>query len=131
MRKLLFISLIAIAALSCEKGSEKRCEELKGAVKTDDKETVKKIVTKLTYDLERKVTANDPVGHSENYQILIDRLNGECGVVASDLCYACVQTFPATSEIKLVIELGTHSIIRVLDITTNQAGKLVCSNMHE
>jgi hypothetical protein len=131
MKKFLLILLIAVLGLGCEKENETSCEDLKIAVKTDDIETVKDIVTLLAFDLEAKVTAEDPTGNYNNFKTLIERLNGECDVTATEICYGCIYTLPETSEIELVIPLGTHSVTRVLDIAPNQAGKLICTNMHE
>ena len=131
MRKFLVILTLCILAASCEKDPSNRCEGLKGAVQTDDLATIKEIVTRLAADLRPQPTANDPDGHRDNFYTLIDRLNGECDITAEALCYACVQTLPATSEIKLTIALGTHSVVRILDVRPNQSNELICSNMHE
>lgn len=131
MKKLLLILLISVLGFGCEKSEEKRCEDLEIAIKTDDVEKVKSIVTLLAFDLEPKVTAEDPSGNYNNFKILIDRLNGECDVVATEICYGCIYTFPATSEIEVEIPLGTNTVTRFLDIRPDQSGKLICGGMHE
>lgn len=132
MRKLLLLLPLAFLGLGCEKDNSERCEGLRVAVQNDDIATVKDIVNRLTEDLNAQApTATDPSGHYDNYLTLIDRLNGECDVNATEVCYACIQTLPETSEIKLVIPLGTHSQTRIIDIKPDQSGKLICSNMHE
>lgn len=132
MRKFLLLLPLALLALGCEKDNSERCEGLRVAVQNDDIATAKDIVNRLTEDLNAQApTATDPYGHYNNYLTLIDRLNDECDVNATEVCYACIQTLPETSEIKLVIPLGTHSQTRIIDIRPDQSGKLICSNMHE
>ncbi|MGN6293675.1 MAG: hypothetical protein ACTHMV_13100 [Chitinophagaceae bacterium] len=117
MRKLLLMLPLAFLTLGCEKNTSKRCEELKVAVQNDDVGRVKDIINRLAADLGAGMaTATDPDGYYNSYHTLIDRLNDECEVNATGICYACIYTFPGTSEIKLEIFLGTHSVTRVIDV---------------
>jgi hypothetical protein len=132
MRKFLLLLPLVILAFGCEKDASERCEGLRTAVKNDDIEGVKEIVNRLTADLTaQSATATDPDGHHNTYLTLIDRLNDECDINATGVCYACIDTYPPQSEIKLTILLGTHSVTRIIDLWPNQQGKFVCIGMHE
>lgn len=132
MRKFLLLLPLAILALGCEKDNSERCEGLRTAVQNDDIGAVKEIVNRLTADLNAQAaTATDPDGHYNTYLTLIDRLNDECDLNATGVCYACIDTYPGTSEIKLIIPLGTHSKTRIIDLRPDQEGRFVCTGMHE
>lgn len=132
MRKLLLLLPLAILALGCEKDNSERCEGLRIAVQNDDIGAVKEIVNRLTADLEAQAaTPTDQEGHRNSYLTLIDRLNDECDLNATGVCYGCIDTYPSTSEIKLNILLGTHSVTRTIDLSPDQEGRFRCTNMHE
>jgi hypothetical protein len=130
MKKILTLALSVFFLVSCKKEVPKNCEGLKTAIQTDNLEEVKNIVELLTSDLASQPTADDPTGHRQNFQTLVNRLN-DCDVKATAVCYECIDTLPATSEIKLVIAQGSHTVIRIIDILPDQRNRLKCSNMHE
>lgn len=132
MRKLLLLLPLAFLGLGCEKDNSERCEGLRIAVQNDDLGTVKDIIFRFTSDLNAQApTATDPDGHYNTYLTLIDRLNDECDMDATGVCYACIDTLPGTSEIKLTILLGTHSVTRIIDLRPDREGRFVCTGMHE
>jgi len=124
---------LAFLFLGCEKDNSARCEGLKVAVQNDDIATVRYIVNRLAADIKMQAstTIADPEGYHNSYLMLIDRLNDECDMKALGVCYACIDTLPATSEIKLIIFTGSRTMTRIIDVRVDREGTLVCTNMHE
>lgn len=76
-------------------------------------------INKLVTDLVPSKTDSDPIGHKENLALLIEQLNIQCDNITAELiCYACIKTGIAQSEILVTTDsLGTD-INRVIDILT-------------
>ena len=73
----------------------------------------------MTIDLFPEATNNDAIGQSENMNLLIQRLNSQCATMeATLLCYACIKTLPAQSEIRVLLDSLEFTVERVLDIST-------------
>ncbi len=101
MKKLLVLVLLA-GLVSCEKQKIEPidCEAFISGLIALDENTVKTEIEKLTVDLKPQASAEDVIGHAGNLQTLIDRLNSGCDdYTASILCYACIYTYPAQSEV--------------------------------
>jgi hypothetical protein len=130
MRNIIILLAIAAFFSGCDKVTESDCVELKSAVLTDNLAEVKRSVNGITSSLKAVTSADDPTGHRRNFSILIERLNS-CDLSATEVCYACIQTLPATSEIRIEIERDSQTISRIIDIRPNRANRLECSNMHE
>ncbi len=91
---------------SCEKGKEEiivNCNNLVPAFAGMESLRVKNEINKLTADLEPNPTEDDKIGHRENVNILINRINSNCESLHVGIgCYACILTYPAQTEIILV-----------------------------
>ncbi len=85
----------------------------------------------LTHDLASEPIQSDILGHKENLDILVERLNKKCDeILASKLCYACIETNPPISEISIELDsLGTM-ISRVIDIDTPSNKDLKFHRIH-
>ncbi|HLF64485.1 MAG TPA: hypothetical protein VI603_12065 [Saprospiraceae bacterium] len=71
------------------------CEDLKNAVLKKVEQWTDYEINKLCFDLLPYPTAEDDIGHEENLNELVKRLNTECGNIITTLqCYACIETGP-------------------------------------
>lgn len=101
MKKLLVLILLA-GLVSCEKKEIQSidCEVFIFGLNAKDESIVKEEIAKLMVDLNPRPTPEDAIGHSGNFQTLISRLNSDCDAcTASLVCYACIYTHPAQSEV--------------------------------
>lgn len=140
IRDCAFILLFVACISSCDKPVEDTdndwenldCGNLKTGIIDMDSEIVKSEVNKLVTDLEPVRTDSDPIGHKENLDLLIERLNTQCDNITAELiCYACIETNPPQSEILVTTDsLGT-GIDRVVDILTPDDDTLYCLRIHE
>ena len=74
---------------------------------------------------------NDEFGHFNNLNTLIDRLNSNCPQIhAKKYCYACIETFPVQSEIKVEFNFLGNQIVRIIDISTPDDGILLSLRSH-
>ena len=127
----LIISLLLLLA-ACEDDSlDADCTLLIDALVHDDNETLKAEVDKLTVGLTPQITEEDPFGHRENMNTLIDRLNAQCKYVEASLfCYACVETLPVQSEITVLVDSAGTQVCRIIDIVTHEEETLSFSSVH-
>lgn len=95
----ILLVVLATTLASCVQLREEHplCE----ALKTSDRAVVADWVDHLAGDLDPVATTEDPVGHEENIETLLDRLNDLDCVSAALGCYACIETLPPKSEIIL------------------------------
>lgn len=75
-------------------------------------------------------TEDDPTGHQQNLQSFINRLEKKCSFQADLICYACIETNPSQSEVKIVLDSVGHQVERVLDILTPEDDVMVIWNIH-
>jgi len=98
------------------------------AINSGNENYVESEVNALCIDLLPQSTDSDALGHEANLNKLIERLDMVDCLSASLGCYACIETFPLTSEI--FIELPTSDKLFVIDLRTPGDGILVFSGMH-
>jgi hypothetical protein len=120
----LFISCLLIVS-SCRKDIDKKsCRELREAVIADEKIAANASITALIKGLpHREHTA-------ENLQSLTDSINRSCEIFASVLCFACIQTLPEQSEIRLSATDGSGTVVKIIDISSNDNNQMIFVNMH-
>jgi len=114
----------------CKKTTGIKCEGLVAAVQEDNVAVVKSMITAMAAQFEPRVSGSDPDGHYQSYLGLIGLLN-DCGFRAVGVCYGCVYTFPATSEIRLSFGHGAGEIVRVIDVAPDGSNRFVCTAMHQ
>ena len=104
------------------------CQRLsKNIEKKRDKAVAADIKT-LSAQMKSIRTDFDPLGHSENLDNLVRKLNNQCMALEFTVkCYACIYTYPAQSEILVTFPDG---LIRVLDISTPENGNLEFLRVH-
>jgi hypothetical protein len=97
----------------------------------NDEAKVSEIMMDFTADLTPNATTDDPLGHEENLQKLVNALNEGTCLEVSIICYACIETLPAQSEIKVEVDLNGASVVRIMDISTPEDDTLKYIRMHE
>ena len=96
----------------------------------DDK--VKVEINKLLADLHPSSTDDDPSGHKNNTDTLLNRLNTCCdGLRASLVCYNCILTYPGQSEIRVDIDSSGYKVSRTIDICNPEDDILRFMRAHE
>jgi hypothetical protein len=117
-----FIGLLAFSA--CDKDDRPSdCDLLKTGISKTDPAKVKDAISGFIHRLPSLSQKHS----AENLQKLADAIKRQCGANVQLLCYACIQTLPEMSEIK-VSYLGAYAII---DISIDREGTMVYSSMHE
>ena len=134
-RVLILILSAVLFLISCDKAESTDqfkvdCNQLRAGIINTDMTIVNLEIAKLIYDLNPDLTTSDPIGHKNNFDILINRIN-KCNEVSAVLfCYACIKTYPAQSEIIVATDSMGIRISRILDISTPNDNKLVFINIH-
>ncbi|MDC8002089.1 hypothetical protein POV26_13665 [Aequorivita todarodis] len=138
MKKIIFTSIFIILLISCSKSDNDNdnqmlidCANFRIALLNFDSEQLNIEVNKLTSDLAPSPDINDRIGHLKNLDILIERLNSECtDIIAAKECYACIETNPVQSEIKVKLDSFGIQIDRIIDINTSEADILKSVRVH-
>jgi hypothetical protein len=129
--KRLFIPIFIFCLFAgCKKSGGIRCEGLVSAVQEDNIEMVKSMITAMASRFSPKVSATDPDGHYQSYLELIGLLS-DCGFNAAGVCYGCVNTLPATSEIRVSLVQGVVEFVRIIDVAPDGSNRFVCTGMHQ
>jgi len=134
--KFLIITLV-IFLISCSKNDENDdqsqidCDRLKAALVNFNSEQLNFEVNKLTEDLLPSPTQDDEIGHFINMNTLVTRLNDNCPQIrATKECYACIESIPLQSEIKVELDSSGIQIVRLIDISTPSDGILISLRSH-
>jgi hypothetical protein len=136
MKTITAIVLLTFAsfALSCDKGNSPilnlNCRNLKNGIINSDPDAVGKEISKLTKDLYPKPTTEDKVGHSANFDILVDRLNQCEEIFAEWSCYCCIKTYPPQTEILIKTYSKGQEFKQIIDIRTPEDSNLVYRTIH-
>lgn len=117
--------------LGCQQKENTACEEFKVALINSDEVYVGTYINNLCTDLQAKITVDDPDGHQENTDILIQRIMNDCDVSVSLVHYALIETFPTQSEISVSVIENQDTTIRVIDLLNDPDGLLSFAGMHE
>jgi hypothetical protein len=105
-------------------GREYSCAQLQKGIISSDYSVVKDEISRLISDLKPKPSENDRLGHGENFDTLLMRIN-KCGNIHAEmLCYGCIKTYPAQSEIIVKTDSSGIIIKRTLDILTSEDSSL-------
>jgi hypothetical protein len=90
-----------------------------------DSEVLTVQINYLLNDLEPESSTTDGLGHGDNLEILIDRMTTQCDSIEAEiLCYACIKTLPAQSEIAVHIDSAGTYLSRTIDILTPDDGAM-------
>ncbi|MFT3678288.1 MAG: hypothetical protein QM781_20510 [Chitinophagaceae bacterium] len=136
MKRILFFLLILTIYTGCSKDNEHTaqsidCVALKQAVTNDEVAVVKELINEFAANIQAPASLN---GFNE-YKFLIDelakRLKTSCGISVEVLCYACIDTLPAQTEVRLKFSAGLVSIEKTLDLIVTDDNQVRCVNMHD
>jgi hypothetical protein len=130
-----YLLFLAFLALSCDKVNTPafglNCRQLKNGIINSDQDAIGNEISKLTQDLVPKPTIEDNIGHSANFDLLIERLN-QCEETSAQLiCYCCILTYPAQSEILISTYSDRKNIVQIIDIITPRDSVLVYRTIHD
>lgn len=107
-----------VSFFACEDTATKLCDELQADMVAFNAEAVKSTLNPWLSGNLPVPTNEDPIGHQQNLENFVDRLNDDCGLEASIVCYACIETYPPQSEVRVMIDSSGLTVVRVLDILT-------------
>ena len=138
MKNIIFLSIFAIFLISCNKKEDDNdnqsllnCSNFRMALLNLDSEQLNIEINKLTWDLVPISELNDEIGHLKNLNELVERLNSSCkDFIAIKECYACIETNPVQSEIKIELDSFGYQIERIIDISTPENEVLTSIGMH-
>ena len=112
MRRILFAFICFLLITGCEKNQEvTNCKELQTAFFNNDQTKIQQAVTEAINRLRSKTHTQ------ENLTALAARLTNECGITAKILCFSCIKTLPAQSELRLSVTDGTRIVNKTIDIS--------------
>jgi hypothetical protein len=140
MKALLTLLSICLVFTACHKSSDCKpdngsgfdCLAFKTGIVINDDAAVSAEIEKLTADLFPAATSStDPYGQAQNINVLVQRLSAQCDVTATLICYACIKTYPAQSEIRVVFTMNGTAYSRVLDISFTPQNMLTYVHNHE
>jgi hypothetical protein len=131
---LLFIVLLVVLS-SCEKNninpdSSIDWNGLRDAVIERDNSKIDQEISKLLAHSEPEPKGDDLIGQKANIDKLIREINKSAVLSAELICYACIDTLPAQTEIRLTAFNGIP-VIRVIDISTPDDGMLEYWGIHD
>lgn len=136
MNRLAFWLLIffTLGIQACHKDSTvtgpEDCSALRDGLVDREIEPIGSELTQLTMDLKPQPTADDPLGHAENLQTLVNRLL-ECEDLQVALqCYACIYTLPAQSELIITLDSVGIPVERTVDVATPEQEVLSFVSIH-
>ena len=131
MAKYWYFLLLVLGMFACQDAITPECEPFQSAVKNWDDEAVNAIVDELAKDLDPEPRPDDDIGHEGNLGILMRRLKEQCDQVkVRKICYACIKTLPAQSEITFSLDSAGVEVHRILDISTPDDGPMIGIRMH-
>ena len=119
-------SLLLILALSCTKhdlGSD--CIQLKNGVSNNNINDVSYSVNQFIAKLGSRAHTN------QNLIALAQIISTNCSLDVEVLCYGCIYTLPAQSELKISFLESGNYVSKVIDISENSSGEMKFANMHE
>ena len=143
MKNLLVFPIVLIVLFSCSSRDDQasaddglmeeiNCVNLQNSLTALDSEKVNMEINKLTADLFPDPTPEDEVGHSANLERLIQRIDENCGELdVALICYACIETLPPQSEIKITYTVEEEIIEKIVDIASPKNGSLESVGIHQ
>lgn len=132
MRSLVFFSTLFYLGIGCTVDNPiHETKSLCDAVATKDDMSTRMIIDELCLGYLPDATTQDALGHEKNLADLIQSINTNypCAV-ASLVCYACIETNPAISEIRIDVEIDSSNYFVVIDLFTPDDDVISFSNMH-
>ncbi len=106
-------------------------QSLCNAIANKDDMSTRMLIDDLCTTYLPQPTTMDAIGHEKNINNLIQSINDDypCAV-ASLVCYACIETNPAISEIRIDVQIDSNNYFVVIDLFTPEDDVISFSNMH-
>ena len=118
--------LLLLLALSCTKqdlGSD--CKSLQEGITSNDVNKVNSSISKFIAELSYKTHT------SENLTSLAQKISASCSVNVDVLCYGCINTLPAQSELTVSFSSAGTTVTKVIDISESSSKEMKFVNMHD
>lgn len=136
MKRILFFLLTLSVYSGCSKDNEHTaqsvdCVALKQAVTNDDVAVVKQLINEAGATIQAPIGLNAFNAYKFSIDELIKRIKANCDISIEVLCYGCIDTLPAQSEIRLTFSAGLIRIEKTLDLIVTDDGRVRCQNMHD
>jgi hypothetical protein len=130
--KLLLLSILFLGFVwnGCSDTIELPCKELRESLAELEEETTANLLNDLLKDLPPNPTTDDLTGHRANLDLFVERLDDQCGFQVYVECYACVETFPAISEVGINLDSSGVSVRRIVDIRTPDEALMTVTGVH-
>ncbi len=121
----IFIFLLFAAGCSKEHLQSPDCNKLKDAILAGNPDEVENEINKAC------ATLPDPNDSKNDLTRLAATISGQCNINAVVLCYNCIYTSPAQSEIKISISSAGIQKDKIIDISFTSDNKFVFAGMHD
>jgi hypothetical protein len=120
MRTWILMILILAAGFSCSKElTTRNCRDLKKALAADD-------VHALSSALRKELGMHS----KESLEKLAAAISLQCDVKAAMLCFGCIYTLPAQSEMKVEFIYNGVNIKKVIDLIADSNNQIEIKNIH-
>lgn len=123
----LLIVSVVLVLLSC-KQEEETCESLRANLISLNVSEVKGELDVWLGEL--SPDQGDPDVHFQNLESFVDRLENDCMLEGSIVCFACIETYPPQSEIKVILDSAGHQTHRILDVLTPSDSVMTIRDIH-
>ncbi|MEP6647133.1 MAG: hypothetical protein ABJC12_08580 [Saprospiraceae bacterium] len=127
----LFLSCCLLILSACHDTAPEACGPIHYHLLNLNVQAVKDDLDEWLSDLQPEPTQEDPIGHQQNLDSFVAKLNSICDLEGTVICYACVKTFPAQSEIRVHTNYAGSSFERIIDISTPASQIMTIINVHE
>ncbi|MBB1285330.1 hypothetical protein HRH25_13180 [Flavisolibacter sp. BT320] len=118
--------LLLLLAVSCTKQDlESNCSTLKEGITGNDVARVKLSISRFIAALPNKKHTN------ENLLAMTQKIEAGCSVIVDAVCFSCIYTLPAQSEISVSFSLSGTTVRKVIDISETDAKEMRFVNMHD
>ncbi len=94
-------------------------------------DSIKNVMGPIVAELTPDTSDGDRIGHRDNFNALIEKINACPNVTAELLCYGCILTLPVQSELLFALDSSGYEVYRVLDIFTPDGDALSVRDVHE
>jgi hypothetical protein len=120
------LGIFLIATTSCSKDDMQpaNCDKLQQSILAGNPNEVETEINRICGSL----TAS-PDSH-ESLEALTSKISSQCKVTAVALCYNCIYTLPAQSEIKISVANAGIQKDKIIDITRS-GDKFIFAGMHD
>jgi len=130
---MVFITMM-IVFISCDKGDPSPNVDwnaFKIGLINEDNDIIRKEISKLLINTNPNTTGTDLIGQRLNIDKLVSEINKSEILIADCFCYACIETYPAQSEIKITTDSARILVSHIIDILTPKDNILSYAGIHD